>query len=177
VTLRSANEVAEIDPSTDRVIGRYPVEGCSFDHGMAIDSEHHRAFLLCGTTHNLTVFALDNHKAIAHFPIPTGADVVKFDPGSGRVYAACSSGAISIVQEDDPNIFGRSKTFRYKSWSTALPWTPRLIACMRPNRKRMLNQSRASSSTSRETNEMKLERHNEPNGTCRPSTIAHRCQR
>src|SRR5712672_4163681 len=99
VTLRSSNEVAEIDPSTDRVIGRYPVEGCSFDHGMAIDSEHHRAFLLCGTTHNLTVFALDNHKAIAHFPIPTGADVVKFDPGNGRVYAACSSGAISSVQE------------------------------------------------------------------------------
>src|SRR5882757_4627702 len=78
VTLRSTNEVAEIDPLTDRVTGRYPVERCGFDHGMAVDSEHHRAFLLCGATHNLTVFALDNHKAIAHFPIPTGADVVKF---------------------------------------------------------------------------------------------------
>lgn len=105
VTLRSTNEVAEIDPSTDRIIGRYPVQGCSFDHGMAIDSEHHRAFLLCGASHNLTVFALDDHKAIAHFPIPTGADVVKFDTVNGRVYAACSSGAISIVQEDDPQHF------------------------------------------------------------------------
>jgi len=90
VTLRSTNEVAEIDPSTDRVLGRYPVEGCTFDHGMAVDSEHHRAFLLCGGTHNLTVFALDSHKAIAHFPIPAGADVVKFDAGNGRAYAACS---------------------------------------------------------------------------------------
>src|SRR5258707_2477176 len=105
VTLRSTNEVAEIDPSTDRVIGRYPVEGCGFDHGMAVDSEHHRAFLLCGQTHNLTVFALDDHKAIAHFPIPTGADVVKFDAGNGREYAACSSGAISSVQEDDAQHF------------------------------------------------------------------------
>jgi len=105
VTLRSTNEVAEIDPSTDRIIGRYPVEGCGFDHGMAVDSEHHRAFLLCGGTHNLTIFALDGHKAIAHFPIPAGADVVKFDPGNGRAYAACSSGAISIVQEDDPQHF------------------------------------------------------------------------
>src|SRR5882762_6018212 len=105
VTLRSTNEVAEIDPSTDRVIGRYPVEGCTFDHGMAVDSEHHRAFLLCSGTHNLTVFSLDSHKAIAHFPIPTGADVVKFDAGNGRAYAACSSGAISIVQEDDPEHF------------------------------------------------------------------------
>ncbi len=105
VTLRSTNEVAEIDPSTDHVISRYPVEGCRFNHGMAVDSEHHRAFLLCGGTHNLTVFSLDGHKAIAHFPIPAGADVVKFDAGNRRVYAACSSGAISIVQEDDPEHF------------------------------------------------------------------------
>jgi DNA-binding beta-propeller fold protein YncE len=63
VTLRSTNEVAEIDPSTDRAIGRYPVEGCGFDPGMAVDSEHHRVFLLCGQTHNLTVFSLDGHKA------------------------------------------------------------------------------------------------------------------
>jgi DNA-binding beta-propeller fold protein YncE len=28
VTLRSTNEVVEVDPSTDRVIRRYPVEGC-----------------------------------------------------------------------------------------------------------------------------------------------------
>lgn len=105
VTLRSTNEVAEIDPATDRIVGHYPVEGCGYDHGMAIDSEHHRAFLLCGATHNLTVFALDSHKALAHFPIPAGADVVKFDPGLGRVYAACSSGAIAVVQEDDANHF------------------------------------------------------------------------
>ena len=111
VTLRSTNEVAEIGPLTHRLIGRYPVEGCRFDHGMAVDSEHHRAFLLCGQTHNLTVFSLDGHKAIAHFPIPAGADVVKFDAGNGRAYAACSSGAISIMQEDDPDHFRKIEDF------------------------------------------------------------------
>lgn len=111
VTLRSTNEVAEVDPATDRVAGRYAVEGCRYDHGMAVDSEHHRAFLLCGGTHNLTVFALDSHRTIAHFPIPAGADVVKFDAGNGRAYAACSSGAISIVQEDDPEHFRKIEDF------------------------------------------------------------------
>ena len=111
VTLRSTNEVAEIDPSTDRVIGQYPVPGCRFNHGMAVDVEHHRAFLLCGGTRNLTVFALDGHKAIAHFPIPAGADVVKFDSGLGRAYAACSSGAISVVQEDGPEHFRKIEDF------------------------------------------------------------------
>ncbi len=111
VTLRSTNEVAEIDPSTDRVIGRYPVEGCRYNHGMAVDAEHHRAFLLCGGTQNLTIFALDSHKTIAHFPIPAGADVVKFDSGLGRAYAACSSGAISVVQEDAPDLFRKIEDF------------------------------------------------------------------
>ncbi len=44
VNLRNTNEVAEIDPASDTVLGIYPVEGCRFNHGMAVDSAHHRAF-------------------------------------------------------------------------------------------------------------------------------------
>src|SRR5882757_2480229 len=111
VNLRSTNEIAEIDPATDAVVGIYPVAGCRYNHGMAIDSQHHRAFLLCGGNHTLTVFALDTHQSIAHFPLPQGADVVKFDPGLGRAYAACSSGFISIIQEDDPAHFRKLEDF------------------------------------------------------------------
>ena len=111
VNLRNTNEIAEIDPATDMVLGTYPVEGCRYNHGMAVDSEHHRAFLLCNGTKTLTVFALDTHKAIAHLPIPTGADVVKFDPGLGRIYAACSSGFISVFQEDDASHYRKLEDF------------------------------------------------------------------
>ena len=58
VNLRSTNEVAEIDPASDTVTGAYAVAGCEHNHGMAVDSEHHRAFLLCGGNRTLTVFAL-----------------------------------------------------------------------------------------------------------------------
>jgi hypothetical protein len=111
VNLRSTNEVAEIDPATDTVAGRYPIAGCQHNHGMAVDSEHHRAFLLCGGNRTLTVFALDTHQAIAHFPLPQGADVVKYDPGLGRAYAACSSGFISVVEEQDANHFRKLEDF------------------------------------------------------------------
>lgn len=112
VNLRSINQVAEIDPSTDIVVGQYPVEGCRFNHGMAVDSDHHRAFLLCGGTRTLTIFALDTHRTIAHLPLPAGADVVKFDPGLRRIYAACSSGAIAIYQEDDQDRYRKIEDFR-----------------------------------------------------------------
>ena len=47
-------------------------------------------------------------RALAHFPVPTGADVVKYDSGLHRAYAACSSGFMSIVQEDDPAHFHKT---------------------------------------------------------------------
>jgi DNA-binding beta-propeller fold protein YncE len=111
VNLRNTNEVAEIDPGSDTGVGTYPVDGCRYNHGMAVDSEHHRAFLLCNGSKTLTVFALDSHKAIAHLPLPAGADVVKFDPGLGRIYAACSSGFISVFQQDDADHYRKLEDF------------------------------------------------------------------
>jgi DNA-binding beta-propeller fold protein YncE len=111
VNLRNTNEVAEIDPANDSIMGRYPVEGCRYNHGMAVDSDHHRAFLLCGGSRVLTVFALDTHKTIAHLPIPAGADVVKFDPGLGRIYAACASGFITVIQERDADHYQKLEDF------------------------------------------------------------------
>jgi DNA-binding beta-propeller fold protein YncE len=135
VNLRSTNEVAEIDPATDTVSGRFPVAGCQHNHGMAVDSEHHRAFLLCGGNRTLTVFGLDTHKAIAHFPLPAGADVVKYDPGLRRAYAACSSGFIPIIQEQDGDHFRKLEDFPVQTFIVSRS-IRRLIVSMRPSRRR-----------------------------------------
>ena len=78
---------------------------------MAVDSEHHRAFVLCNGTKTLTVFTLDTHKAVAHLPLPPGADVVKFDPGLRRIYVACSTGFISVFQQDDVEHYRKLEDF------------------------------------------------------------------
>lgn len=111
VNLRSVNQVAEIDPSTDGAVRQYPVAGCTFNHGMAMDAEHRRASLLCGRSETLTVFALDTHRAIANLPLAAGADVVRFDPGLRRIYAACSIGVIAVYQEDDADHFRKLEDF------------------------------------------------------------------
>src|SRR6266571_2199555 len=107
VNLQDQNVFAIIDPDSDVVVGRYPVDGCQGNHGMAIDAEHHRAFLSCEGNDTLTVFDLDAHRAIAHLPMAKGADVVMSDPGLERIYVACSSGAISVFQMEDPARFRR----------------------------------------------------------------------
>jgi DNA-binding beta-propeller fold protein YncE len=103
--------IAEIDPTLDTVVGRYPVVGCHSGHGMALDPKGRRAFVLCNGNHVITVFDLDAHRSVVTFPIPTGADVVKFDPGLKRIYAACAAGAITVIQEDDPQHFRKLEDF------------------------------------------------------------------
>ncbi len=111
VNLQDQNVFAVIDPATDQVVGRYPVGRCKGNHGMALDPEHHRAFLSCEGNDLMTVFDLDKHEPVAFLPLAGGPDVIKFDPGLGRIYAACYSGAISVFHEDDPDHYRKLEDF------------------------------------------------------------------
>jgi DNA-binding beta-propeller fold protein YncE len=111
VNLQDQNVFAVIDPASDEVVGRYPVGQCKGNHGMTLDPEHHRAFLSCEENNLMTVFDLDKHEPIAFLPMADGPDVIKFDPGLGRIYAACYSGAISVFHQDDPNHYHKLEDF------------------------------------------------------------------
>ncbi|MGB8474265.1 MAG: hypothetical protein WCE61_09290 [Candidatus Acidiferrum sp.] len=112
VNLQDQNIFAVIDPATDEIVGRYPVGRCKGNHGMTLDAEHHRAFLSCEGNDLMTVFDLDKHEPIAYLPMAGGPDVIKFDPGLDRIYAACYSGAISVFHEDDPDHYRKIEDFK-----------------------------------------------------------------
>src|SRR5215467_981576 len=111
VNLQDDNVLAVIDPQKDEVIAKYPVGRCKGNHGMTLDPEHHRAFLSCEGNELMTVFDLDKNQPIAFLPMAGGPDVIKFDPGLKRIYVACSSGAISIFQMDDPDHYRKLEDF------------------------------------------------------------------
>jgi YVTN family beta-propeller protein len=112
VNLQDQNILAVIDPLSDEVVAKYPVGRCHGNHGMALDPEHHRAFLSCEGNELMTVFDLDKHIPIASFKMPGGPDVIKFDPGLSRIYVACYSGAIAVFQEDGPDHYRKLEDFR-----------------------------------------------------------------
>jgi hypothetical protein len=111
VNLQDEDIFAVIDPASDTVVGRYPVGRCKGNHGMTLAPEHRRAFLSCEGNDLLTVFDLDKHQPIAFLPMAGGPDVVKFDAGLRRIYAACSSGAIYVFQMDDPDHYKKLEDF------------------------------------------------------------------
>jgi DNA-binding beta-propeller fold protein YncE len=105
-------KIAEIDPASDKVIGTYAIANCERNHGLALDPQGRRAFALCNGNRVMAVFDLDRHRSVASIPIPMGSDVVKFDSGLKRVYVASSSGAISVIQEDDADHFRKLEDFK-----------------------------------------------------------------
>jgi DNA-binding beta-propeller fold protein YncE len=115
VNLQDQNIFAVIDPATDEVVGRYPVGQCQGNHGMTLDPEHHRAFLSCEGNNLMTVFNLDTHAPIAFLPMAAGPDVIKFDAGLKRIYVACSSGAISVFQMDEPDHYRKLEDFKVQN--------------------------------------------------------------
>ena len=113
VNLQDQNLFAVIDPATDQVIGRYPVGRCKGNHGMALDPEHHRAFLACEGNDLMTVFDLE--KALCQLlfcPWLVGRTSSNLIPACARIYVACYSGAISILHQDDPEHYSKLGDFR-----------------------------------------------------------------
>lgn len=59
----------------------------------------------------MTVFDLDKHAPIAFLEMPGGPDVIKFDSGLGRIYVACSSGAIAVFHQEDQDHYRKLEDF------------------------------------------------------------------
>src|SRR5437764_15375699 len=78
---------------------------------MYVHPEHHGAFLSSECNELMTVFDLDKNLRIAFLPMTGGPDVIKFDAGLKRIYVACSSGAISVFQMDDPDHYRKLEDF------------------------------------------------------------------
>jgi hypothetical protein len=60
----------------------------------------------------MTVFDLDKHEPITFLPMAAGPDVIKFDSGLQRIYAACYSGAIAVFHQDDPQHYRKIEDFK-----------------------------------------------------------------
>jgi YVTN family beta-propeller protein len=111
LNLQDKNVFVVINPKNDSIIGKYPVGDCKGNHGMALDVPNRLAFLACEENDVLTVLNLETFKPVAYIKIPSGCDVVKYDPGLKRIYVACYEGTISVIQENDATHFTKLEDF------------------------------------------------------------------
>lgn len=123
--LHDTGSVVSIDIAKRTVAQRWPLQGCVAPTGMAIDGIHRRLFIACGANAILAVFDLTEHRVVATIPIGKGPDTVAFDPALHRIYTTGKSGALVVVQQDEPNKYRTLDTVHLHYGAHTLTLDPR----------------------------------------------------
>jgi DNA-binding beta-propeller fold protein YncE len=89
--------LASIDPASGQVAGRIPLPGMKSCHGLLVASSLRIAFAAChGGGPQLAVVELGAGRETSRLPLPPDVDVLAFDPGLRRLYAASETGLVVV---------------------------------------------------------------------------------
>jgi DNA-binding beta-propeller fold protein YncE len=95
VAVQTRNQLAAIDPATERVVARYPVPGVDGPHGFALDEAGRLAFVTGEGNAALAVVDLRTMRVVQRLRVGDGPDALAWDPGWRRLYVASESGVLS----------------------------------------------------------------------------------
>ena len=99
VDVQTRDDVAVIDPKTNRVIRRIPMPGCSNDHGLYVDAARRLAFVACDQNATLLTLDLRTMTVTGHATVGDSPDVLAFDPSLHRLYVSAESGVVAVFAE------------------------------------------------------------------------------
>jgi DNA-binding beta-propeller fold protein YncE len=95
VAVQTRNELAAIDPATERVVARYRLAGFDHPHGFTLDETNRLAFVTNEGNGTLEVVDLRTMRVLATHRVGDDPDVLAWDPDWRRLYVAAESGVLS----------------------------------------------------------------------------------
>ena len=97
VAVHGKGYLAEIDPAKAELAGRIALHDVSTCHGLLVASPLRLAFAAChGAGPVLAVVDLRERRQLKLLPLPPDVDVLAFDPGLQRLYAAAETGNVAV---------------------------------------------------------------------------------
>lgn len=104
--------LVDIDPAASRVVSRISLPAERTCHGLLVVSDLRLAFAAChGAGPNLAVVDLGARRRMQMLALPPDIDVLAFDPGLQRLYAASETGmvaAFAVASDRSVTELGRS---------------------------------------------------------------------
>jgi len=89
--------LADIDPVASRVESRIALRGVTSCHGLLVAASLRLAFAAChGAGPTLVTVDMRTRRPTTTLPLPSDVEVLAFDPGSGRLYAAAETGTVAV---------------------------------------------------------------------------------
>lgn len=99
----ATGNLLKIDARTNRLVGRWPTNGCTGPHGLAVDPRTSRVFMGCADAVMVVVDGKTGRQ-VASLPIGRGNDSVAFDPVRRRVFGSNGrDGTVSVYQQQSPD--------------------------------------------------------------------------
>jgi DNA-binding beta-propeller fold protein YncE len=99
VDVQTRDELAVIDPRSNRVIRRVSLPGCDHDHGLLVDPSRRLAFVACDGNARLLTVDLRRMKVTDNASVGGSPDVLAFDTSLRRLYVAAESGEVAVFAE------------------------------------------------------------------------------
>ena len=103
VNNEDTSEVVAFDAKTLQVKTRWSITPGEGPSGLAIDLEHKRLFSVCDKVMVVSDFV--NGKVVATVPIGGGPDAVRYDPGTGLVFASNGEGTLTVVKQESADTY------------------------------------------------------------------------
>jgi DNA-binding beta-propeller fold protein YncE len=100
VAVQTKNQLAAIDPVSERIVQRYDLPGSDNPHGFTLDEPDRLAFVTSEGNGLLQVVDLRTMKILQTLKVPDDPDVLAWDPSLRRLYVASESGALSAFWLD-----------------------------------------------------------------------------
>jgi DNA-binding beta-propeller fold protein YncE len=97
--VQTRDDVAIIDPKTNRIVRRIPMPGCANDHGLYVDSTRRLAFVACDQNATLLTLDLRTMTVTGHASVGDSPDVLAFDTSLRRLYVSAESGVVAVFAE------------------------------------------------------------------------------
>lgn len=94
--IKGANMIAEVDPSTNRVLHQWPLSPDTGPHGIALVPGKSELLVACAG--KLVLMSLSGGKILDRVEIASGVDEIAYDPGAHLAYCASRMGEISVVR-------------------------------------------------------------------------------
>jgi DNA-binding beta-propeller fold protein YncE len=100
VAVQTRNQLAAIDPVSERIVQRYALPESDHPHGFALDEPGRLAFVTSEGNGVLQVVDLRTMKILQTLKVPDDPDVLAWDTSWRRLYVASESGVVSAFWLD-----------------------------------------------------------------------------
>lgn len=109
--VQTRGDLVEIDPATDKIVGRTVLPGAKGNHGLQIEPAGRLAFIACEDSATLLVLDLHERKIAGSFKTGRDPDVLAFDAVQGLLYVASESGVMALFGVDAGKVFRIGEAF------------------------------------------------------------------